>query len=234
MRHLILNFQERTSWKEHARTEAIEELSLQAEFAGSLMITTLSKDGDFYHQRGFYEKISAAEEFIHHLEEHLDDESTGFYFSPFAKKHLFPDFIPKLLSKIKKAFFKEKENLTIEERKNFIEIAYLFITLKLIDIFEPHFVSFASKDGLDLGGTTTVEFIALLSQILKKSWNQEEMERISTILFAPTLISRERVIHQDRFHILKQILELFEKKKASFDIFSDIYSKEILNYKIFI
>ncbi len=79
---LFINYQDRTSWKEHARCLAMEELSRQAEFAKVLTVVTLAKDTDFYNQVGLYADISDPAVFIDHFTQHLGDEITGYYFPP--------------------------------------------------------------------------------------------------------------------------------------------------------
>lgn len=223
-KHLLINFQDRTSWKEHARCKAIEELSRKAEFAEVLTVVTLAKDTDFYNQMGLYHDIGQAEEFLHHFKDHLGDESTGYAFPAHLKKMLFPDFINSLLTTIHKVFFDQKKTLSLRERLDFIELAYHFITLKLIESVGPNYLSLISKDSLDITGIATVGLSALLGIIQGKKWTEEEIDHLITVLFGPTLLNRERVIHPERFERLHDMISLLENKKDFWKAFKSLYT----------
>ncbi|NGX55575.1 MAG: hypothetical protein KR126chlam2_01211 [Chlamydiae bacterium] len=210
-RLLLINYQDRTSWKEHARCAAIEELAHLAEFADTLTVVTLSKDTDFYHQSGLYHELKNADEFIRQFEEHLGDESGGYYFPSDLKEALFPNFIGKMLTKVHKVFFKGKKSLSHRERLDFIELTYRFIELKLIELVSPDLLTMTSKDGLDIGGSSSVGLLALLGAASKKKWSAEEFDQLRLILFGPTLMIRERVIDPDRFDRLYHLIHRFEE-----------------------
>lgn len=230
-RLLYINFQDRTSWKEHARSVAVEELARQAQFAENLTVVTLAKDTEFYNQAGLYQESGEAELFIQSLSEHLADETTGYYFPIELKKEFFPRFVPKLLGQIHITFFEGKKNLGFIERLDFIELTYLFIELKLVELVHPVFVAFGSKDGLDISGTSSAGLIALLAIGQKKKWSEKELDRFSTILFAPTLINRERSVHPERFDRLLSVIELLEKSEDYLMDFDSLFANETLDLK---
>ncbi|MFZ0566101.1 MAG: hypothetical protein WAM28_07950 [Chlamydiales bacterium] len=231
---LIINFQDRTSWKEHARSVAIEELANQAEFSDRLTVVTLSKDTDFYNQSGIYHNLDEAQAFIDHFREHLGDESTGYYFPGWIKQDLFPNFISQLLDQVHKTFFENKKRLLFLERLDFIQLVYHFIELKLIELVNPSFLVLLSKDSLDIGGTSTVGLMALLATDHKHEWSDEEVDRLNTLLFGPTLMHRERVIHPERFDRLIAFIHLLEKKKGYFKEFVRLFQKETLASEVVI
>ena len=53
-KHLLINLQDRNSWKEGARAEALEHLQKERDFANQLTVVTLGVHGDFYLQKGAY------------------------------------------------------------------------------------------------------------------------------------------------------------------------------------
>lgn len=230
-RLLYINFQDRTSWKEHARSVAMEELARQAQFAENLTVVTLAKDTEFYNQAGYYQDSDDAHLFIQSFSEHLHDETTGYYFPPELKKELFPEFIQKLLGQIHITFFEGKKSLGFIERLDFIELTYIFLELKLVELVHPAFVAFGSKDGLDISGTTSAGLISVLSIGKNKKWSGEELDRFSTILFAPTLKNRERIVHPERFERLLSVVELLEKNVNYLMDFATLYTDGSLNLK---
>lgn len=229
---LMINFQDRTSWKEHARSYALEELSKQAEFAGAFTVVTMAKETEFYHQTGHYLESNDASDFITHFCEHLEDENTGYYFPSHIRKELFPTFVSNLFKMIHKVFFEQKSTLQVDERLNFIELAYHFIELKVIEMVAPHFLSLTSKDGLDVASSATVGLIALIELINKKSWKDEELNRINQILYGPTLIQRERAIQKERFDRLHGLVALLQTHTDYQKSMASLFNKTTLETKI--
>jgi hypothetical protein len=173
-----------------------------------LTVVTLAKDTDFYNQTGIYHELSDAKEFINHFLEHLQDESTGYYFPVELKKQLFPTFMRDLLDQIHKSIFEGKKQLGLHQRLDFIELTYLLIELKLLEIVQPTLVSHLSKDSLDISATTSVELLVLLSTL---QGQKIEREHLDYLLFGPTLMLRERPIHVERFERMISLLRLLEK-----------------------
>ena len=231
-RLLLLNYQDRTSWKEHARCVVLEELSRQAEFAEALDVVTLAHDTDFYNQTGIYQELEDAHAFIESFHEHLKDEATGYYFSPALKKILFPNWIQSLLHQVHKTCFDGKETLTFVERLDFIELVYHFISWKLIELVKPTHLGFCSKDGLDICSVASAGLIALLGIAHKKKWNEQDYDHLNTILFGPTLMQRERAIHPERFERLVSMIALLEAKENELKAFAPLFDKETWNWDI--
>ncbi|MCH9626066.1 MAG: hypothetical protein S4CHLAM123_12560 [Chlamydiales bacterium] len=229
---LYFNFQDRTSWKEFARCQSLEELSKQAEFSKSLTVITMSKDTEFYNQTGLYEDQKEASIFKEQLVEHLGEEISGYYFPKSVKKQLFPTFIQKLSEQIHKTFFQDNKRLSQAERLDFIQLTYHFIELKLLELLHPTFTTLSSKDGLDIGATSSVGLIALLSLSNGKKWKEQELEKLHAILFGPTLMNRERVIHQERFERLISLIQCLEKRGEYLTDFAPLYEKKTLNWKV--
>lgn len=227
-RLLYINYQDRTSWKEHARTEAIEECARQAEWASHLTVVTLACDTDFYNQAGIYQDLDDSGEFISQLADHLGDESAGTYFPSHLKKELFPDFIDALLMQIHQTFFGKKKKLHYLERLDFIELTYHFIELKLIELVKPTHLALTSKDGLDIGAAANVGLIALLTVGNKIKLDSKKME---AILFSPTLMQRERIIQPERLDRLCAFILLLEQKGNYLESFTSLYRKQTLTWQ---
>lgn len=63
-KHLLINFQDRRSWQEYARSITIEALQKNAEFSSELIVATLTKSSDFYYQHGEFMNMNNADAFI--------------------------------------------------------------------------------------------------------------------------------------------------------------------------
>lgn len=210
--HLIINLQDRTSWKEHARCEVLEQLQHQAEFHNNLTVVTLTKETDFYYQLGPYQDLNQAKHFIGQFKEHLSSQQTGFYFPKKIEAGLFPSFIDNLLTAIHKVFFFNKNVLSRRQRLDFIEIAYLFIQCKLIELTNAYSFSFVCKDGIDTSAITAVQLFLFFKLLNGKEISVQEIEHVRFMLFSPALMIRERIVNGERFHRMLHMLKLVENE----------------------
>jgi hypothetical protein len=174
-KHLLINLQDRTSWQEHARSLALENLAKQAVHGGHLVTITLPVDTDFYHQTGEY---AMGGDLIEILREILKTpEESGFFF-PKGVEPLFEKAI-------------DKARPFVKERKVFIDIFYLALVELLAKEVHAGSVSFTSKDGVDSGAL----FSALFAASLSKKGDGEEFRLIG---YRPALMVRERAPYQGR------------------------------------
>ena len=79
-KHLIFNFQDRTSWQEYARSHVLEELQKNAEYAKNINVVTLTKNSDFYYQYSPYHLLNDANDFIIQFNQHIHSGIGGFFF----------------------------------------------------------------------------------------------------------------------------------------------------------
>lgn len=215
-KHLLINFQDRTSWKEHSRCIALEQLQDLEEFAQNLIVVTLTKDTEFYYQRPPYDKDTHAESFIKHFKENLKDENCGFYFPDHLQSQLFPKFVDEALNTIHRIFFSHKNVLTKENRLDFIEIFYLLLQLKLIELVHPESFSLVCKDGLDVAGTGSAQLYAFLKLIHGDDLVDKDIERVNLILYTAPLLIRERITIPERFNRMLNTLKKIEATRQEF------------------
>lgn len=241
-KHLIINLQDRTSWREHFRVLCLEELQETHDFANTLTVVTLPKDTELYHQMPPYHKDHQATTFINHLKEHISDETCGFYFPEKIKKKLFPDFINNLINAIHKVFFSSMNVLTKENRLDFIEILYFFLQLKIIEIVQPDYFSLSCKDGIDIGGANNALLFAILKILNNAKIDEHDIENMHFSIYLAPLLTRERIMIKDKFERMIKTLkrletakeEIGEKKfkKIIKKEFGPLYKTAIINAKI--
>lgn len=208
--HLLFNLQDRTSWKEHARCVALEELQKNPEFFHKLTVVTLPKDSEFFHQQAPYHDDNHAHAFIKHLKEQLQDERCGFFFPEEIKHELFPKFVNHTIDLIHRVFFGGKNVLLRANRLDFIEIFYLFLELKIIELVNPNTLSFTCKDGVDTGIAAAAELMIFLNWLGNEKLSDQEMEHLNLILYAPPIMIRERNMLPDRFNRMLSMIRTFE------------------------
>lgn len=213
-KHLIVVMQDRTSWKECARAFALEGLSSKN------ALITLPTDSEFYQQITPYNEENRWDRFSSHLLDQAGDEQSGYYISANLREKI-DLFIPKAIEGIHSLFFQNKNVLTKEERLCFIDLFYLFLSLKAVDISQPDSMSYICKDGLDTGNLFSC-FMWAFFQILPQEGLQEfKVEHLEAQLFGPVLINRERVPLTERFQRIIRSLKHIEGVKE--DLGSERY-----------
>ncbi len=196
-KHLMINLQNLMSWKEHARCKALEEVQKKVDYSEQFILITLPKKGDFYNQSDMYLETNDTTLFFKLIKDQISGgEECGFYFSYQINLDEIKAFTHKVLPLIHKHFFGEKKNLSRKERLDFIEIFYLFISLKIIEWIRPDYFSFTCKDGVDIGAAMGAGFYTLIKLLSPdQTWSDKETKHLVWLLFGPALKVRERLIN---------------------------------------
>lgn len=214
-KHLLINLQDRTSWKEYARSRALETLQLNAEFSHQLFVLTLPKQTDFYYQINEYQNYNKAEDFIKAFQEQLKmPEECGFFLPPQLKPSEISHFTDVALPAIHELFFHKKNTLTRRNREDCIEIFYQFLILKCMDILEPNSLSFTCKDAIDTGAAEQATFYGFIKLLTSDFSNKEEQDFFRWLLYTPALFIRERAIDSERFNRVISALERIDSEMA--------------------
>lgn len=228
-KHLIVNLQDRTSWKEYARSRALESLQMNAEFNQQLFVITLPMDTDFYHQTNEYLNLNKSDEFLKAFKDQLESApECGYFLPPQLKPAELTRFAEKALPAIHELFFHNKNSLTRRNREDFIEIFYQFLVLKCIDLFEPDSLSFTCKDAIDTGAAATGLFYGCLKLLTGDFSKKEEQDFLRWLFYTPALFIRERAIDPQRLNRALSALEridseMAEKGKLILKTFGELY-----------
>lgn len=209
-RHLVINFQDKTAWKEHARAMAMEDLQKIKDFSDNISVVTLSKDCDFYHQNEPYASENHAAVFINSFVENLEGEGFGYYFPENVREHLSIGFFHGIIDAVHRVFFNERNVLTRDQRCDFIEITYLFIILKLIEIIKPESFTLMAKDGIDLASTANTFLFIFMKMLNHEDITQNDLDFLRMMQYAPSLMLRERVLIHDHFNRMVSALRVME------------------------
>lgn len=197
-KHVLFNLQDRTSWREHARSVALEELQDLEEFHSVFNVVTLAKNTEFYHQVSLYEKESRADVFIQNFKDQIRGERAGFFFSVHLSHRVLGTFLDQVMDGVHQLFFEKKNVLSREDRLAFIDFVYLLIELKVLDILKPESFSFTCKDGVDTGSVESTALFVLSHFVNDQKFEEKDGDFLSVLLFAPALLMRERGVHPDR------------------------------------
>lgn len=209
-RHLLINLQDRTSWREHARTLALEDLRTHEDMDKVLTVITLAKDTDFYHQLPPYQQENHAHIFIKQFKDHLGDEASGYYFPSKFKSAVLSEFADEAMEAIHRIFFSNKNSLSQADRLNFIEIFDTFLLLKLIDVVHPDSFSLTCKDGVDIASSCNGLLFLFLKLTGQEPIDQEAWDEFNKIVYAPAILIRERPVAKERFERMAGALRVIE------------------------
>ncbi|MDF2577527.1 MAG: hypothetical protein K0S74_1011 [Chlamydiales bacterium] len=211
-KHVLFNLQDRTHWREHSRCIVLEKLPLHAQYAKELTVVTLAYHTDFYKQRGEYSNLIQPEDFIKQLRKQLISEETGYAFPPGMRKIILSDFTSQLIKEVYEFFFENKKTLAVEERQDFIELIYLFIQLKVLDLFTPQSISFTCKDGIDNGSAASSLFLIFYKFLSRQQLTSEDHTQLYLNLFIPALLQRERLMQPEVFEKTIRVAKRIELK----------------------
>lgn len=206
-RHLLVNLQDRTVQGSYARCKALEDLASNREFQGAFTLLGLPTEGDFYRQDREYETVSGLPVFLEQFTSFLFSGKEGGCILPF-KEHL-EVFIPQAFEAAASALFPGKASLKKRERHAFIDLGYLLIALKVIQLSSCDSISFTCKDGVDAGPLMGSLFFVLLRRLSgESSLTAQEKDHLLWMLYSPALIVRERPVDQEKLSRAFNAMEL--------------------------
>nr|NGX33532.1 hypothetical protein [Candidatus Anoxychlamydiales bacterium] len=191
-KYLFINLQDKNSYKDQARSGAIELLEKRADFKNNIVIVTLDKTSEFYHQSGTYINVNKAEDFIKIFRNEIVSKEGSFTIKFTDDLYRFMD---KAIEFIHKQFFMSKNVLTRKNRLDFIEIFYNFFVLKLIEVHNPQVMSFSDKDAIDNGSLAAACFYNFLKILKNESFTKESEDYFRWLIYGPALLIRERSIN---------------------------------------
>ncbi|MCH9621445.1 MAG: hypothetical protein S4CHLAM20_08650 [Chlamydiia bacterium] len=196
-RVLLINFQDRTSWKEYGRCHEIEKAASDGELGLALTVVTLAKKTDFYNQSDDYLKIESAQDFKEIFLKQLEgEEDCGFFYPKKLDRTQFFTFCKEMIDEVHKLYFGAKKTLSRKNRLDFIEIAYHMICLYMIKANDYTYIAFSSKDGVDISSSSISSMFAFLKSMSGElEWKVEDEDFMIEMIFSSALIVRERAPH---------------------------------------
>lgn len=210
---LIINHQDRTDWREHARCAALENLEEYEQFASFLTVATIPKDTPFYWQEEPYQEEHQVHLFKEHLLEQIADNHGGLFLSEKVRKVINRAWLDDLFEAIHHTFFHGRNVLSKENRLNFIEIFEMLLEQKIAQVVGARNVFVICKDGVDT---------SITSAALKMGWDwcmnpEGELsvahEQFNRLIYPQALFQRHRIIQSDRFDRMLGALRTIEEVK---------------------
>ena len=224
-RHLYINLQDRNFKpvsNEKDRCVALEALAV--EYPNTFSIATLAHDSEFNHQAGRHGHVNDAtafkKEFMHQMLERTD---SGFFFSANLRIHEHASKLSETLEIVHDTVFRDRQELTLEERQAFIEIAYALIALQLVAITEADTFNISCKDAIDRAGKfNNLEYY--MAGLLSNQTHRPGFKReLMTITHSPALIVKKQPIIPKRRKRLLLALQQLEGTEQAFKALNSRY-----------
>ena len=216
-RVLIINLQDRTSWKEYGRAHEIENAAKDGELGHALTVITLPKKTDFYNQSDDYLNIESAKDFKKILLQQIEGgEDCGFHYPKKLDQSKFFTFCHSMIDEVHSVFFGNKKTLSRKNRLDFIELAYHMIYMYMIKAEDYSYVGISAKDGVDLSAISISSIFAFLKSISGDlDWKVEDEEFMVEMIYSSALIVRERAPH---IHTLSRAVNMLSVVTAELEV----------------
>lgn len=206
--HLYVNLMKRQG-EERRKTHQLEKFEAEEP---ALVLITLDKNSPFYYQSGKYRKVRDAFLFQELFLWEMFRLNSPYYWSKKIDAKEWQQTCRAILKDIHSQFFDNRADLSVRERRDFIEIAYLKMLDALLRKIEPDAVNISCKHCMDRGPSLFALLYA--EQILKKGQGLSlaERDRLLTQLFGAPILLHNRSSYQDR---IERFLSTFERLQGS-------------------
>lgn len=190
---------------EIGRTKLLESMEADAEFAPSFRIITLDKNSDFYFQEGDYSELKESSQFKKQFLLHLFDESveSKFYWSAKLKGPLWTDRVKSIVERVHQSHFSQKSELSADERRAFIEIAYVLIVEAAIQQLDIDVANVSCHYCVDRGASLLGLFYFYNLMQPSKQISGLDLSKMMAYTFGPGIFLHNRPIHDYRVSILE-------------------------------
>lgn len=213
MKHLLINLQDRTSWKDQSRCSVLEHLQQIPFYGDAIVVTTSPIDTVFYHQLPPYHHLHYTDSFLEKFHENMHSEESGYYLPETLNQNVNDGFEESCLKAVHELFFEKKASLNREQRIQFMMLFDLFFHLKSLEIVSPHTFSFSCKDALDIGASRGALLFIFCKLLNQEVMTEADTEYLNLILYGPALLIRERVILPESFNRLVNTIKAIEEAR---------------------
>lgn len=193
--HLYINFMARQS-SDKRKTDILEALESNPQFGQSIAVISLARNSDFYEQRKSYSNLDDVKTFKEVFIQELfaDSAKSNYHWSNKLELSDWKENVRMILDNVHTQYFFNQERLTIEERMQFIDVAYIQIIEHIIALLQPDVVNLSCAITIDRGPTAyTLLYIDLLLK-QKQTIDAEDLKTIETLVYGPGALIRNRKI----------------------------------------
>lgn len=213
--HLYINLLPRTG-DDSEKSTLIEDLEDDPLVKKSFAIITLPKQkaSNFYFQKGEYADLNDAFQFKQAFFTVLFIRDGDFYWSKKLEIGKWRKEVLAIINAVHKDFFAKREELTVQERLDFIEIAYIKIIEAAINQLNPDVLNVTCKQSVDRG-PSIYALLYMYDRLKAGSSLEEEYQTLYCLYFSPPIAFHNRPGHDyrvERFQTaLNRMIPHFQK-----------------------
>lgn len=206
--HLYINKQK--TWGEEGR-RSDQIIGLEKQFSNFYCVC-LPSDGDFYNQKGRFEKVSQVNEFICVFDRMLRGKlNSGYYHLPkkWVEDESFCKGLRSVIEDVHHLYFESKEELSPQERHLFIDICYTHLIVFFLKYMPISSMNITCRDGIDRAGCEQTKLLYYL-QLSQGVENQlESKKQRQFVQHIPVYLAKSRPIIEERRLVLQKVFALF-------------------------
>ena len=192
-KHLYVSLQ-KMHGAEKNRNETLK--AFQKEFPDTFDFCVIAQDSNWYKQSLEFEKKNNAQEFKDNfLNQMLQDPHSGYYFpDQWKNDSVFTKGVKDLMEYIHQDVFAGKEELSLEERQDFIESYHAALQLFLIRYSQVDTVNITCKDAVDRAGKENTKLFDFITILLDQENRLDRQSESKTIMLTPSFFAKKRVM----------------------------------------
>lgn len=212
-KHMYINLQRSHEGNagEVERSSALHALAQDPEFAGTLSVVTLDKNSSFYNQKDGFAKLSAGE-FKSEFCRRLADPTAGFYIPDrigTTTREQIQQEASKILDGLHAHFFENRDNLSVEERHDMIELAYTILISRFVEMSGADFYNNSCKDCIDRGGGANALMAYIMTFFKGDKTTKADLSMLPAMTFSDAIWARKREIIHERLDRALGAAEVF-------------------------
>lgn len=201
--HLYVNLMERISGtSESARTQQIE--MMEKEYPNNLRVITLAKNSEFYFQNGSFTIASMPfSEFKDLFIKEMFNKPTTFRWPAVHNGQAWIDRCTKIIDSVHSKQFGQRTDLSYNERKDFIEIAYTEFVEAALEDLQPDSSNISCLSCIDRAAAMLTELFVKVCKKQGNDLNPAQRKQLTAIALAPAILAQNRlmqVYRMDRLH----------------------------------
>ncbi|WP_213318149.1 calcium-binding protein [Chlamydiifrater volucris] len=223
----VVNFQNRQSKKDKARTRLLEECADNSDFSGNIKVFSCPEPEDLLLNIEGKEEIKDFNEFVQAVLEELtkNEVSSSYRMDSLIKNRLEKEFLPKCLNSLKDVFFSKKKILFRNDKLLLLHLVSYLLVFKQLEIILPNYFWIMSKDGLDYVGA----FLAGLCCFSRKSteWDEKFLKSMLAKLSVSTFLMRDRQVMSPCVELLEKLMSSLRKNRKNLPKLHSLYELDL-------
>lgn len=192
--HVYFNLMQRTG-SEGVRSKKIEQL--EQRYPAIFHVISLTKDSNFYWQKGAFSHLNSASAFKNEFMAEMFERGENYHWSP-ALGDSWKAECKEMLDSIHTRFFQEKEQLSHQERLDFIERAYDEIKKSVLNKIAPYSANDSCKSCVDRGAADLAEQFMVHQYSNNSALSPSKRKKLMAIALAPALLAMNRSMQSQR------------------------------------